>query len=138
MVVSDRSKIDPALLPTLPRAAFYHSLYHGLSWVYHEVVVWKDQNEADKDPLHWRWKLSSNKYGPIMMNTEAGPSELLKIIRCGCKGSCGEKCFCKKPELKCRSTCKECHGVTCTNVPYIVPEENQINFQRSLLDAFEM
>ena len=52
MVVSDCSKIDPALLPPSPRAAFYHSLYHGLR-VYYQTAVWKDLSDVDKDPLHW-------------------------------------------------------------------------------------
>ena len=83
------------------------------------------------------WKLSSNKYVPIMTDAEAGPSELLKIIRRGCVGSCGAKRSCRKEVLKCTATCKEYHGITCTNVPDIELEENQINLQ-SFLDAFEI
>ena len=45
MVVSDRSKVDPALLPPSPRAAFYHSLR-----VYHQIAVWKGLSDVDKDP----------------------------------------------------------------------------------------
>ena len=48
MVVSDCSKIDPALLPPSPRAAFYHGLQ-----VYYQTAVWKDLSDVDKDPLHW-------------------------------------------------------------------------------------
>ena len=47
MVVSDCSRIDPALLPS-PRAAFYHGLQ-----VYYQTAVWKDLSDVDKDPLHW-------------------------------------------------------------------------------------
>ena len=72
MVVSDRSKIDPALLPP-PRAAFYYSLR-----VYHQTAVWKGLSDVDKDPLHVGWKLSSNKYIPIMTDAEAGPSDCLR------------------------------------------------------------
>lgn len=56
LVVSDCSKNDPALLPSSPSAAFYHGLR-----VYHEIAVWKDLSDIDKDPLCWRWKLSCNK-----------------------------------------------------------------------------
>ena len=133
IVVSDRSKIDPALFTPSPRAAFYHGVR-----VYHQEAVWKDLSEVDKDPLHWGWKLSSNKYVPIMTDAQAGPSELLKIIRCGCNGSCGAKCSCRKASLKCTSTFKECHAIICTNIPDIEPEENQINLQKRFLDAFEI
>ena len=133
MVDSDCSKIDPVLLPPSHRSAFYHDLR-----VYHQIAVWKDLSDADKDPLHWGWKLSSNKYIPIMPDAEASPSELLKIIRCGCNGSCGAKCSCKKASLKCKSTCKEYHGITCTYVPGTEPKENEINLERSFLVAFEI
>ena len=73
-----------------------------------------------------------------MTDAEADPSELLKIIRCGSNDSCGAKYYCRKAGLKCTSACKECHGITCTNAPDIEPEENQINLQRSFLDAFEI
>ena len=73
MVVSDRSKIDPALLPPSPRAAFYHSLR-----VYHQIAVRKGLSDVDKDPLRLGWKLSSTKCIPIMTDTEAGPSDCLR------------------------------------------------------------
>ena len=47
MVVSHCSKIDPAFLPPSPRAAFYHGLR-----VYHQLAVWKDLSDVDKDALH--------------------------------------------------------------------------------------
>ena len=67
MVISDCSKIDPALLPPFPRTAFYHGRR-----VYHQIAVWKDLNDVDKDPLRWVWKLLSNKYVLIMTDAEAG------------------------------------------------------------------
>ena len=73
MVVSDCSKIDPALLPTSPRALFYHGLR-----VYHQIAVWKDLNDADKDPLRWVWKLLSYKYVLIMTDAEAGSRKCSK------------------------------------------------------------
>ena len=131
--VSDRSKIDPALLPPSPRAAFYHGL-RG----YDQINVWKDLSDVDKGPLHWDWKLSSNKYVPIITDAEAGLLELLKIIQCGCNGSCVAKCSCRKAGLKCTSTCKECHGITCTNILENEPEENHMNLQKCFLDVFEI
>ena len=46
MATSDRSKINPALLPPFPRAAFFHGLR-----VHHQIVVCKDLGEVDKEPL---------------------------------------------------------------------------------------
>ena len=133
MAASDRSKIDPALLPPSPRAAFFHGLR-----VHHQIVVWKDLSEVYKEPLRWGWKIENSNYTPIMTDIEAGPPELLRIVRCGCKGPCGAKCSCRKAGLKCSSTCKECHGLTCSNAPVIEPESDECDYQRSFLDAFEL
>lgn len=46
MVMSDRSKIDPSLLPPSPRAAYYHGLR-----VYHQVKVWKNFCDTNQEPL---------------------------------------------------------------------------------------
>ena len=80
MAASDRSKIDPALLPPSPRAAFFHGLP-----VHHQIGVWKDLSEVDKEPLRWGWKIENSNYTPVMTDIEAGPPELLRIVRCGCK-----------------------------------------------------
>ena len=71
-----------------------------------------------------------------MKDIEAGPPELLRIVSCGCKGPCDDKCSCKKADLQCSSPCKKCHRLTCLNVPVIEPESDQIDYQRSFLDAF--
>ena len=133
MTASDCSKIDPALLPPSPRATFFHGLR-----IHHQIVVWKDLSEVDKEPLRWGWKIKNSNYTPIMTDIEAGPPELLRIVRCGCKGPCGAKCICRKAGLKCSSTCKECHGLTCSNAPVIEPESDECDYQRSFLDAFEL
>ena len=73
-----------------------------------------------------------------MTDTEAGPPELLRIVRCGSKGSCGAKCNCRKAGLKYSSACKKCHGLTCSNAPVIEPESDESDYQRSFLDAFEL
>ena len=112
MVAADRSKIDPALLPPSPRAAFYHGLR-----VYHQIQVWKALCDTDIEPLSWGWQMCNGKFRPIMTDIAAGPAELLKIIRCGCKGQCGNRCSCRKAGLQCTPSCKECHGITCSNVP---------------------
>ena len=42
MIISDRSKIDPSILPPSPRAAFFHGLR-----TYHQVKVWRDLRQDD-------------------------------------------------------------------------------------------
>ena len=73
-----------------------------------------------------------------MTDIEAGPPELLRIVWCGCKGPCGTKCSCRNAGLKCRSTCKECRGLTYSNAPVIEPNSDECDYQRSFLDAFEL
>ena len=45
MIAADRSKVDPALLPPSPRAAFYHGLR-----VYHQIQIWKQFRDVEKNP----------------------------------------------------------------------------------------
>ena len=52
MVASDRSKIDPAILPPSPRVAFYHGLR-----VYHQMLVWTTLSDNDINPLLWGWRM---------------------------------------------------------------------------------
>ena len=129
MVSTDRTKIDPALLPPSPRAAYYHGLR-----VYHQVLVWKSLANTDINPLIWGWKLVDGKHFPIPTDVEAGPPDILKIVRCGCKGNCGKRCSCRKAGLNCASACKECHGITCSNVPDIEPESDTTD--RNFMDIF--
>eukprot|EP00794_Sanderia_malayensis_P008462 gene8462-9369_t len=111
MVMSDRSNVDPSLLPPSPRAAFYHGLR-----VYHQVKVWRELKNSDYMPLDWGWQLKEQSFVPIMTDEEAGPQDLLQIIRCGCKGSCdNNRCTCRKAGLHCTASCKECHGTLCSN-----------------------
>ena len=86
MVTSNCSEIDPALLSSSPRGAFFHGL-----WAHHQIVVWKDLSNVDKEPLCWGWKIENSNYTAIMTDIDAGPPELLRLVRCGCKGPCGAK-----------------------------------------------
>ena len=103
--------IDPALLPQPPRAAYYHDLR-----AQHQMNIWKILSDDDTDPLNWGWKIRNGKFSPIMTDIEASPTDILKIIRCGGKGSCSSRYSCKKTGLKCALSCKECRCVTCGNI----------------------
>ena len=94
--------------------------------------------EYDKEPLRWRWKIENSNYTSIITDIEAGPPELLRIVRCGCKGPFGAKFSCRKPGLQCSSTYSECHGLTCSNAPVSEPEFDQNDSQRNFLDAFKL
>ena len=134
MVFSDRASIDPALLPPSPRAAYYHGLR-----VYNQMNVWSKLSDGDIDPLRWGWKIVNGKYYPIMTDIEAGPPDILKIIRCGCKGSCNSRCSCRKAGLKCAFSCKECHGVTCSNAVEVLDiiQEEDDDVERNIFDLFD-
>ena len=110
LVASDWSNIDPALLPPTPRAAYFHGLR-----VYHQVQVWECLSKRDMEPEKWGWKFDGVSYKPIMTDMPAGPDDILRIIKCGCKSPCGSNCSCRKSGLKCSLHCKECHGTTCSN-----------------------
>ena len=107
-------KIDPALLPPSPRTAFFHDLR-----VYHQIVVWKDLSDVNKEPLRWRWKTENSNYTLIMTDIEAEPPELLRIVLLGGKDPCGAKCSCRK-------------------APAIKPKSHQNDYQRNFLDASKL
>ena len=133
MVLSKRSHIDPTLPPP-PRAACFHGLR-----VYHQLKVWRDLRDTDFNPLYWGWKLQDQSFAPIMTDEEAGPPDLLKIIRCGCNEVCDKRCSCGKSGLQCTSTCKQCHGISCTNTTSELDDANDIDKfdeDRHFLDVF--
>ena len=101
MDTADRSKIDPALLPSSPRAAVYHRFR-----VYHQVQVWKQLSNVDKDPLREGCVIENKMFRLMTADNEAGPPDLLKIVRCGCKGPRGKSYFCRKTRLKVTSATK--------------------------------
>lgn len=138
MIISDRSKIDPSSLPPSPRAAFFHGLR-----TYHQVKVWRDLRQDDYMPLEWGWKLDSGYYFPIMTDQDAGPQDILQIIRCSCKGSCDtNRCTCRKAGLHCTHLCKECNGLGCKNAKPVEIIRDDIDevfedvYDRNFLDAF--
>ena len=104
------ASIDPALLQPSPRTVYYHGLR-----VYHQVDVWRNLSDDDNDLLSWGWKISNGKFTPVMADIQAGPLDILRINRCGCKDSCSVRCFCRKAGLKSAFSCKECHDVTSSN-----------------------
>ena len=48
LVAADCSNVDPALLPPSPKGVFHHGLR-----VYHQIQIWKQLSDAEKDLLRW-------------------------------------------------------------------------------------
>ena len=130
MIASNRARIDPALLPPSPQAAYFHGLR-----VYHQLEVWRSLSNSDLEPLNWGWQMKNKVFAPIMTDEAAGPEDILKIIRYSCKGSCDRRCSCRKAGLACTSSCNECNGITCSNIPVDLNSELEEE-DRHFMDAF--
>ena len=102
MVAADRSKIGPA--HRLLEQPWTLNASSGLSL-----------ETRYKGPLGRGWIIENKMFRPIMTDNKAGPSDLLRTVHFDYKGPCGKSCSCRKAGINCASTCKECHGITCTN-----------------------
>ena len=78
-----------------------------------------------------------------MTDQDAGPQDILQIIRCSCKGSCDKnRCTCRKAGLHCTHLCKECNGLGCKNAKPVEIIRDDIDevfedvYDRNFLDAF--
>lgn len=111
-----KNKFTLASLPPTSDAARYHSLR-----TYHQVQLWynKSKNAAD-----WGWKSSKFGLTPILMMKDPAPEVLLKCISCKCKKGCGTTCSCRKAGLKCSIICATCTGISCNNIPEIIPDSD--------------
>lgn len=100
--------VQPECLNPTSAAASYHSLC-----VYHQVQIWKGQ---ELDPTQWGWHVKNRKLMPVYTSKDPAPSNLLKIIKCGCKTDCRKRtCTCHKYGLNRSLLCGECRGVSCLN-----------------------
>ncbi len=53
---------------------------------------------------------------PILTELPPAPSDLLKVIKCSCTGTCDNlRCSCRKNGIQCSIACKNCKGLTCKN-----------------------
>ena len=138
MVLSNRAVIDPSMLIPSLRAVYYHGLR-----VYHQVKIWRELRDTDDMSYHWGWQLVGESMIPTITNEEAGPTDLLKVNRCGCKGTCDtNRCTCRKAGLKCTSFCKECHNTSCTNIDSDLSDaEDNMTYDdfedRNFMDIFD-
>ena len=74
MVSSSKAPLDPQKLPSIERAAHYHSLR-----VHLQVIIWKKLSNNDLNPKQWGWKLEGSAFAPIMTDLDAAPDSLLSL-----------------------------------------------------------
>ena len=58
-----------------------------------------------------------------MLQKQAAPEEIKKIISCACKSGCTKKCGCAKAGLRCTTMCRNCHGSECFNKELYVDDD---------------
>lgn len=91
------------------------------------MQIWLDQTV---DPLNWGWELRDDIMLPKMTDLPPAPDDLLKIIKCICKGGCNTlRCGCRINGVECSISCKNCKGTSCLNSPKVVTEEEEIDEQ---------
>ena len=105
------TQIEPSSLPPTKAACVQHSLR-----VFHQIQTWISF-ETQLPPTEWGWELKENGIlWPIYTTKPLAPEDLLKIIKCGCKGDCNtNRCVCYKNGLSCSDICQTCRGISCSN-----------------------
>ena len=73
--------VSPESLLSTSAAASFHSLY-----VYHQVQVWRDQD--DLDPELWVWAVKRGTLAPVLTSKAPAPASLLKLFIRNCKKEC--------------------------------------------------
>ena len=106
-------------IPPTAAAARQHSLR-----VYLQLQTWIGRSET-LNPKDWGWEMINNMYQPIYTDQLPAPADLLKVIRCACKGDCSTfRCTCRKNGLECSTACADCKG-SCTNITVIADPDEQ-------------
>ena len=118
-IATSTNAVVPESLGPTSDAARFHSLR-----VYNQVQEWMGVTSIDA--VDWGWMTRGDYLLPIRMSKPAAPSNLLKMIMCGCKGECQGRCTCFKYKLKCTAMCTICKGVSCLNCSQIIEEDEQV------------
>ena len=103
----------PANYPPTVGAAKQHALR-----AYLQLQDWLVLKSMSRDPRQYGWLISTNgQYEPVLTLKPVAPENMLKLVSCNCGGDCSTKrCSCRRNNLKCISSCGNCHGNQCTNV----------------------
>ena len=106
---SSLSHVSCSSIPPTSAATVYHA-----QRVYLQIQIW--QLNSNLNATDWGWRNVKNNLFPVHTDMPPAPADVLRVIRCGCKGDCSTlKCSCKKHRLDCSSACKECKGGSCSN-----------------------
>ena len=101
--VGSHTFITPEKLPPTESATKYHSMR-----VYYQVMVWMQAAE-DMRAQDWGWCLQRNRFSPVIMDKDAAPEQLLRIIHCSCRTGCvSMKCTCQRNAMPCTNACGSC------------------------------
>ena len=106
------TQIEASSLPLTTAACHQHSMR-----VFLQVQTWMALDTQLFVSTDWGWQLKDDQMlWPVFMDKPIAPEDLLKIIRCGCKGDCNtNRCVCRKNGLVCSDVCKECLELSCSN-----------------------
>ena len=96
------------------------------------------------EPKDWGCRLEGASLGPVMIDQEPFPDELLKVIRCDCQKTSKnlyswKQCSCRSSGIKCVAACGDYWGTECQNcgaVELFEEEENNIEdeFDNNIFD----
>ena len=113
--------VHPKDLPPTASACKFHSFR-----VYYQVQMWSDSNASQYlSPEDWGWVVRDGVLHPICTDIAPAPENILKVIKCGCKGSCSSmRCTCRKNGVECSSVCNGCKGINCLNASSVIEEDN--------------
>ena len=83
------------------------------------AMVWRKAAESHPSlpsPVGYGWQLLSdeNTYVPVRCLNPPAPEALIKLLKCGCKKGCMERCTCRNNSIPCTEVCG-CVGYTCNN-----------------------
>ena len=90
-----KGMVDPCKLPPTESVAYQHTLR-----TIYQATVWEKLDELCLDPCAYGWSIVDGIYSPITNTQACSPDNLLKFVRCKCKGACQSAlCSCRKHGL---------------------------------------
>jgi len=108
--------VHPQDVPPTSSASKFHSYR-----TYLQVQQWlgsKPSSASTFQPTEWGWFLRGECLYPVMTDLPPAPQNILKVVKCGCKGACNSmRCSCRKNGMECSPACSTCKGTNCENSP---------------------
>ncbi len=80
--------------------------------VYEHFFKFKNGERTKSD---FGWNLRDGKWHPLITDLPPAPTNVLKLFKFSCSGSCSKMCSCRKNGLECTLGFKNCKGLTCIN-----------------------